>query len=227
MNFSDYFSQSGALIKYQGDLVAVAKNFEVSILETNTLRILNKYQFTDVVSHLEWSPDGVYILIGIQKRAQAFVKSVADAEWQCKIDEGLAGLLSCRWAPTSRHVVTVSEFNLRLTVWSMVDKSVQYIQAPKHANKGLAFSPNLKIMALIEKNLEDSRDMIGLYDLSSSLAAGYKGPQKWRCMHQFFPDTFDASNVLFTQDGNHLILWESPIKNSIQIYQIIFDKQGV
>jgi hypothetical protein len=65
MNFSDYFQQSGALIKYQGDLVAVAKNFEVSILETNTLRVLNKYQFTDVVSHLEWSPDGVYILIEI------------------------------------------------------------------------------------------------------------------------------------------------------------------
>ena len=43
MNFSDYFQQSGALIKYQGDLVAVAKNFDVSIYETNTLKALNKY----------------------------------------------------------------------------------------------------------------------------------------------------------------------------------------
>ena len=176
MNFSDYFQQSGALIRYQGDLVAVAKNFEVSIFETNTLRVLNKYQFTDVVSDLEWSPDGAYILIGIQKRAQAFVKSVTDPEWQCKIDEGLAGMVSCRWAPTSRHVITVSEFNLRLTVWSMIDKSVQYIQGPKHSNKGLCFSPNLKIMALIEKNMEDSRDMVGLYDLSSSLSTQAKGP---------------------------------------------------
>lgn len=161
----------------------MAKNFEVQILETNTLRVLNKYQFTDVVSHLEWSPDGVYILIGIQKRAQAFVKSVADSEWQCKVDEGLAGMVSCRWAPTSRHILTVSEFNLRLTVWSMVDKSVQYIQSPKHESRGLCFSPNNKIMALIEKNLEDSRDMIGLYDLSTSLSSSAKGPQSWRCMH--------------------------------------------
>ena len=84
MNFSDYFQQSGALIKYQsnhGDLVVVAKNFEVSIYETNTLRVINKYQFSDVVSHLEWSPDGIYILIGIEKRAQAFVISVSDSEW--------------------------------------------------------------------------------------------------------------------------------------------------
>lgn len=65
MNFSDYFQQSGGLIRYQGELVAVAKNFEVQIFETNTLRVLNKYQFTDLVSDLEWSPDGSYILIGI------------------------------------------------------------------------------------------------------------------------------------------------------------------
>ena len=46
----------GGLVKYQdqtGNLVAIAKNFEVQILETNTLRILNKFQFTDVVSQLE------------------------------------------------------------------------------------------------------------------------------------------------------------------------------
>ena len=126
MNFSDYFLQSAALVKYSanGELVAVAKNFEVQIFETSTLRPLSKYQFTDVVSHLEWSQDGVYILIGISKRAQAFVKSVQDPDWQCKIDEGLAGMVHCSWAPTSRHVITISEFNLRLTVWSMIDKSV-------------------------------------------------------------------------------------------------------
>lgn len=79
------------------------------------------------MSHLQWSPDGQFVLIGIQKRAQAFVKSISDPEWQCKIDEGLAGLVNCFWAPTSRHVITYSEFSIRLTIWSLVDKSVQYI----------------------------------------------------------------------------------------------------
>ena len=171
------------MIKYQsvtGDLVAVAKNFEVFIYETNTLQRICHYQFTDVVSHLEWSPDGIFILVGIEKRAQAFVKSVSDKEWQCKIDEGLAGMVNCFWAPTSRHIITISEFNLRMTVWSMVDKTVQYINNPKHCGnfegqRGYCFSPNKKIMALIEKN-EDSKDLVSLYDLSQSMSVGMKGP---------------------------------------------------
>jgi hypothetical protein len=47
------------LVRYsEGDFVAIARNFEVSIYDTNTLRILVKYQFADIVSQLEWSPDG-------------------------------------------------------------------------------------------------------------------------------------------------------------------------
>ena len=179
-------------MQLNGDLVAVAKNFEVQVFETSTLRAMGKYQFTDVVSHLDWSDDGNYLMIGISKRAQVFVKNINDPEWQCKIDEGLAGMVNCIWAPTSRHILTISEFNLRLTVWSMIDKSVQYIPNPKHSSKGIAFSPNKKILALIEKNVEESRDMIGLYDLSVSLSANSKGSQNWSCLHQFLPDTFDA-----------------------------------
>lgn len=82
-------------------------------------------------------------------------------------------------------------------------------------------------MALIEKNFEDSKDMIGLYDLSMSMSSSSYGPQSWRCLRQFYPDTFDAQDLMFTQDGNHLIVWESPIKNSIQIYQIIFNTEGI
>lgn len=72
-------------------------------------------------------------------------------------------------------------------------------------------------MALIEKN-EESKDVIGLYDLSAALNVGPKGPQNWKCMHQFLPDLFDAQDLMFTQDGNHLIVWESPLKNNLQIY---------
>jgi hypothetical protein len=81
-------------------------------------------------------------------------------------------------------------------------------------------------MALIEKNFEDGKDMIGLYDLSVSMNAS-KAPQTWKCMHQFYPDTFDAQDLLFSQEGNHLIVWESPIKNSVQIYQIVFGKTKI
>mmetsp|Transcript_13438 Transcript_13438/g.22875 ORF Transcript_13438/g.22875 Transcript_13438/m.22875 type:complete len:424 (-) Transcript_13438:21-1292(-) len=142
-------------------------------------------------------------------------------------------MVNCFWAPTSRHILTVSQFNLRLTVWSLVDSSVQYIQSPKKCGnqptqRGYAFSPNRKIFALIEKSLEDGRDMVGLYDLSASLApASIKQAQNWRCLHQFYPDTFDAAHLMFTQEGNHLVVWESPIKTSMQVYQIVFGQDKI
>jgi len=82
-------------------------------------------------------------------------------------------------------------------------------------------------MALIEKNMDDSRDMIGLYDLSASLDSVSRGPQNWSCMHQFYPDTFDAEDLMFTQDGNHVLIWESPLKTSMQVYQIVFGQGKV
>jgi len=37
-------------------------------------------------------------------------------------------------------------------VWNLVDKSIQFIRSPKFdENKGLAFSPSKKIMALAER----------------------------------------------------------------------------
>ena len=136
-------------------------------------------------------------------------------------------MVNCIWAPTSRHVLTIQEFNIRLTVWSLTDKSVQYTQSPKLSeSRGIAFSPNNKIMAVIEKNLQDGRDMVSLYDLSQSMNAS-KGPQNWVCLHQFYPNLVDADGIRFTQDGNHLMVWESPLKNSFQVYQIIFNEVSV
>jgi len=126
MNFSDSIPQSSGIVEYSpnGNLVAIAKAFEVKVFETANLRPLHTFSFADLVSHLEWSPDCNLILVGIAKRGMAFVKSVHDPEWNCKIDEGMAGLAYCRWAPTSRHVISVSDFKLRMTVWSLADKSV-------------------------------------------------------------------------------------------------------
>ena len=92
---------------------------------------MHAYSFIDVVSHLEWSYDSNLILIGIQKRSILFVKSLHDQDWQCKIDEGMAGLSYALWGPSLNHILTISEFKVRMTVWSLQDKSVQYIKNPK------------------------------------------------------------------------------------------------
>ena len=132
--------------------------------------------------------------MAVAKRQLVFVKSLHDPDWNCKIDEGLAGLSYARWGPTSNHVITISDFKVRLTVWGLTDKSVQYIRSPKHDDeKGLAFSPNKKLMALAERTSDgQAKDCIGIYDVSS---------KPWACLHHLAPDTFDLENLKFSADG--------------------------
>ena len=180
MNFSDFIAHSNSLSAYSpsGDLVGVAKGFELRVFETNSLRPMHQFTFIDFVTQIDWSPDSNFILVSIAKRAMVFVKSLNDQDWNCKIDQGLAGLTFARWAPDSRFVLTVSEFNLRLSVWSLADKSSQFIRNPKHADRGVAFSKNGKTMALIQKT-EDQKDIVVLYDLSQ---------KKWTIIAQFHPE---------------------------------------
>ena len=57
------------------------------ILETNSLQLMHMYSFLDLISNIEWSPDGHYILCGINKKGLVYIKSLDDDEWNCKIDE--------------------------------------------------------------------------------------------------------------------------------------------
>ena len=66
--------------------------------------------------------------------------SAEENDWKCKIDAGAEGVMHMRWSPDSRHVVTIAEFNLRATVWSLLDKTSVAVPMPKHAKTGLDFS---------------------------------------------------------------------------------------
>ena len=173
MNFSDCIDHSSGVIEYSpnGSLVAIAKGFEINVYETTTLRPVNKFVFNDVISSLDWASDSTLILVGIEKRGCAFARNVFDADWNCKIDEGLSGMINCRWTPAGRHILTVNDCKLRLTVWSLTDKSVQYIQSPKYEDKGIDFSPDNKLMALLQRpnpsmieTLGSQGDTIGIYE---------------------------------------------------------------
>ena len=143
---------------------------------------MQQFQFLDVISQITWSDDSNMILVGIHKRGVAFARNVYDSVWSCKIDEGLAGMAYCRWAPSSRHILSISDFKLRLTIWSLIDRTVQYIPLPKHEDKGIDFSFDGKMMAVVlrpdEEQQEmgtDSSDVVALYRIRS------EGP--WECVH--------------------------------------------
>ena len=111
------------------------------------------------------------------------------------------------WAPDSRHVLTMSDFQLRITLWSLVSKSVAYIKYPKLAQGGLDFSKDGKFMALAERR--ECKDYISIFDCSS-----------WQLCRHFPVDTNDLAGLMWSPDGRVLCVWDSVLEYMVMIYSL-------
>lgn len=56
-------------------------------------------------------------------------------------------------------------FQLRLTVWSLISKTVYYIRLPKEASPGLQFSFDGEYLAVAER--KDCKDYISIFETKS------------------------------------------------------------
>ena len=79
------------------------------------------------------------------------VWSLSKPEWECKINQGVAGAAFACWSPDARHVIVASDFGIKLSVWSLADRTVRHLPGPKHPVHCLALSPDGgQILAMIE-----------------------------------------------------------------------------
>ncbi|KAK3701374.1 hypothetical protein QZH41_008742, partial [Actinostola sp. cb2023] len=172
--------------------------YRLIIRDVQTLQILQLYTCLDNIQNIEWSSDSLYIMCAMYKRALIQVWSLEKPEWTCKIDEGSAGLVGARWSPDGRHILTTADFQLRITIWSLVSKSVSYIKYPKHATDGLDFSKDGKYMALAERR--NCKDFVSIFTCES-----------WQLLKHFEVETKDLANLSWSPDGRVLCLWDSII----------------
>jgi WD40 repeat protein len=198
MNFSDFFSQSAGLCHFSpdGEYLANAVQFRLIIRDVKTLQIVHVFTCLDTIQLINWSPDSQFLVCGLFKRGLVQAWSMEQPEWTCKIDEGFAGLVDVRWCPDSRHILTTADFHLRITVWSLVSKSVSYIKYPKPCSKGLDFTSNGKYLALAEHR--DCKDYVSVFDCTS-----------WQLVRNFETDTDDLAGLNWSPtaessaSGNH------------------------
>lgn len=86
---------------------------------------------------MEFSPDSHYLLVAMSKKNLVEARAVYEEEWACKIEDPVLGILHARWAPDSRHILTFSDYQMRVSVYSLIDKTIQYIKHPKYPDKGI------------------------------------------------------------------------------------------
>ncbi|CAF0741516.1 unnamed protein product [Didymodactylos carnosus] len=220
MNFTELFRVTNRLCDYSpcGEYLACANHYRLIVRSSSTLEIINLFACIDTIDKIEWSYDSRLILAGLLKRNAVQIFSLDNPEWKCKIDEGSAGLCSVHWSPDSRHILTTSQFHLRITVWSLTSKSVSYIKYPKKLNQqpSYVFSPNHQYMALVERR-NDSSDHISIFDCTSN----------WSMVSHFQPDLEDLQGIVWSlnENGNSggcgtLCMWENSFEYKILFYAL-------
>ena len=114
------------------------------------------------------------------------------------------------FSPDSLHIISICEHNIKLSIRSLVDKSLYYINFPKFAKKGLSFSTKGNFMALAERN--EAKDYIGVYFVN-----------KWICIKKFLTQTEDLQDVKWAYDSSALLVPDSPTLCVLYVYSPIGD----
>ncbi|WIA32488.1 hypothetical protein OEZ86_003307 [Tetradesmus obliquus] len=206
MDFSESYRCS-LLPAYSPDgrFIAAAVEYRLVVREVESLKVVQIYSCLDKIHRIEWSANGKYVLCGLYSRGIVQVWSVEDPEWACKIDEGPAGIKHCRWSPDGLSVVLVADFCVRMTIWSLVDRKCTYLPGPKHASKGIAFSPRADQLAVLER--KDCKDWLALYSTSSG----------WELQARLQLPTLDAADLSWSPDSSKLAVWDSALTYAVHV----------
>lgn len=206
MLFSDILAGiTNALFSPDNQLLAVTNGTKIIIKSLPTLENIQVFSFPDQVSYIEFSPDSKHILAVMSKKNMVEARSISEEDWLCKIEDNLCGLIHAKWAPDSRHIITFSDFQLKASIYSLVDKTIMHIKYPKFPDKGISFSNDGKFMALAERR--EAKDFVGIY---------YCGT--WKLVNHFQTETYDLSDISWSPDNNVIIVWETLLEYKILAY---------
>jgi len=190
-----------------GKYLAVAAKTTLVIRAVDDMSVVNLFNCADEIKKIEWSFDSMYILCGIYGRAVVDVWCVNKTDWTCRITEGVAGMVHAQWSPDGRHILTVAEFQLHMTAWSLLDGKALQLAAPKHPARGVAYSPGSgAFMAVIHRR--QSKDVVMLYDTET-----------WKRVADFEPETRDAAEISWSTDGTALLITDCAIDYNMLLYR--------
>lgn len=75
----------------------------------------------------------------------------------------ISGATDIRWAPDSRHIITLAEYSVKLTIWSLIQKLVRYIKLPKR-KECVALSPDGNYLSVVER--KQNKDCLSIFACS-------------------------------------------------------------
>ena len=134
-----------------------------------------------------------------------------EEEWTCRITEGAAGIGNAFWGPTSRHVITLADFNVRMSIWSLEDRSCVHVKFPKlSTRRGFDFSPDGSFMCVARRRRPDrgsggrGKDMLLVMDTKT-----------WEAVAEFEVCTSDLASVAWSPTGSCIAVCDAAVEGSM------------
>lgn len=204
-----------ALAQYAPDGKHLASTYNriVTVRDAASMRTIKKgvRSFPEDIEALSWSPDSSMLLVSTPKQQCCHIISIASPEWFCCLKEGVAGLAGALWAPDSRHVLTASDFNLHLSVWSLSAGSLWRVRQPKTIPSCLSFAPGKEAPLLALATRRDCKDYLGIYG-----DTGDDGG--WGYLREWPTTTIDLQAVEWSPTGAAICVVDSCLEYRVQVY---------
>ncbi|KAI8930103.1 Quino protein amine dehydrogenase [Entophlyctis helioformis] len=206
-DFTDVFKLSNSLCRFSpdGDHLAIVLEHRLFVRSTETLQLVALFKCIDNIQDFGWSADGQYLFCASFRLATIQVFSLSDESWTAQIDEGIAGCVAVRWTPDGRHLMSFSDFQLRITIWSLCTKDATYIQYPKFSDRGFGFRNDGKYFALAERT--DAKDFVSIYEC-----------EDWTLLKRWPVATKDLDGIAWSPDGRFIAVWEPCLEYNVFIY---------
>lgn len=185
-----------------GRYVATVRLATVSIRSVETLQLANVVKLSHVASgpvcSLLWAPSSSKVLVSTANHIH--VVSAADASFHASIhcpDSAGGKPAAVHFGAQDTELFTASSFGLKFSVLDLSTSSVVDICNPKFHSRGFCVRPDTGHLALLTR--ASGKDVISLHH-----------PVTRQVQRSWSPDTVDAQELIWTPDGQWLLLWESP-----------------
>jgi WD40 repeat protein len=206
MDFSEVLPNvQTACFSPDNTLVALSNGTKIIVKSVSQLTNVQSYSFPEAITNMEFSPDSQYILVTMAKRGLVEARAIYEEEWAAKIEDPLIGILYARWSPDSRHILAFSDYQLKLSIYSLVDKTVQHIKHPKYVDKAISFTSDGKFMALAERR--ETKDYIGIYYT-----------RDWKLVNYIMADSYDLNDLKWSPDNSVILAWDTPLEYKMMVY---------
>ncbi|XP_029842869.3 WD repeat-containing protein WRAP73 [Ixodes scapularis] len=213
MSFSRVFKSYYLHSKFSPDgrFLAVPYASKVIVYNPSPFQEVTAFSNAENVDRVEWSPDSILLMCVSLKRKFLQVWSLEDPQWKCKISEGPFGITGAYWSPDSRHILTVADFQIRITIWSLIDKSVHYLEHAKLPLPCLSFSSYGRLLAVAERR--DSKDYVSIVTCDT-----------WSLATNFVVGTEDLAGVSWAPNADIFCVWENP---TVAFRLLLYSSEGL